>query len=199
MPTCQICDTRKPKRYCTSRGENICTQCCATEREVSINCPMECIYLQESRAHAKLALDASTMPHREVQIDDRFLQHADVTLILFSAFFSRAAMPIPNATDAEMRAAIEAVIQRFKGNPAPPEEAVALKIYDAFCAEYDKFRAEITKDQKAESVFSDETFVRVLVFIARVAHGHNNGRPLCRAFLHYLRATLPPNMEASVG
>ena len=36
MATCTICDSRKGKRYCTARGEDICAPCCATEREVSI-------------------------------------------------------------------------------------------------------------------------------------------------------------------
>ena len=63
MATCTICDTRKGKRYCTARGEDICTQCCATEREVTINCPYSCSYLRESRLHEKRPLDEAGMPH----------------------------------------------------------------------------------------------------------------------------------------
>ena len=77
MATCTICEARKGKRYCTARGEDICTQCCATEREVTINCPFECSYLRDSRLHEKRAFDEAGMPHRDVKIDDEFLQRSE--------------------------------------------------------------------------------------------------------------------------
>src|SRR5579883_2178260 len=43
--SCPICEKRKPARFCPAKGERICAVCCGREREVSIDCPVECTYL----------------------------------------------------------------------------------------------------------------------------------------------------------
>ncbi len=48
---CPSCRDRKPKRSCPALGATICTVCCATKRQVEINCPPDCIYLSSARAH----------------------------------------------------------------------------------------------------------------------------------------------------
>lgn len=191
MAQCPICEVRKPKRYCTARGENICPQCCATNREVSINCPFECQYLRESRAHEKVERDSETLPHRDYEITEAFLRHADVTIMLFSMFLSRAAVGHPNLTDAEMREAVEAIVHRFRGNPLPELQGTPAEVYSHFDASFSKFRADLAAEQGASSVFNDRTLLGVAVFLARMAHGHNNGKPLCRAFVHFLRESFP--------
>ena len=42
---CPICEKRKPGRFCPTKVEKICSVCCGTEREVSIDCPSNCAYL----------------------------------------------------------------------------------------------------------------------------------------------------------
>jgi hypothetical protein len=36
---------------CPAFGEMICTVCCATKRQVEINCPPDCVYLSSARTH----------------------------------------------------------------------------------------------------------------------------------------------------
>jgi len=36
---------------CPALGEMICTVCCATKRQVEINCPPDCVYLSSARTH----------------------------------------------------------------------------------------------------------------------------------------------------
>ena len=43
--SCPICGKRPPKRYCPAKGEKICAVCCGREREVTIDCPLDCSYL----------------------------------------------------------------------------------------------------------------------------------------------------------
>ena len=190
MATCTICEARKGKRYCTARGEDICTQCCATEREVTINCPFECSYLRDSRLHEKRAFDEAGMPHRDVKIDDEFLQRSEMVLMLMAAFMNNAMKPVPNATDKEAREAIEALVASYRhGKDVNPEGEVAKGIVDRFREKLDPFKSEL-KDREA-GPFADTAFLGVLVFMARVAYGYDNGKPNGRAYVHYIRTAFP--------
>jgi len=51
LQKCPVCRDRKPKRMCPARGDTICTVCCATKRQVEIDCPPDCVYLSSARAH----------------------------------------------------------------------------------------------------------------------------------------------------
>ena len=46
---CPICNKRKVKRLCPARAESICSICCGEQREVTIDCPTDCVYLVASR------------------------------------------------------------------------------------------------------------------------------------------------------
>ena len=46
---CRICDTRKPRRYCPGVTGDICSICCGNEREVTVDCPLDCPFLVEAR------------------------------------------------------------------------------------------------------------------------------------------------------
>ena len=195
MAKCTICDSRPAKRYCTARGEDICSLCCATEREVTINCPFECSYLRESRFHDKRLLDESGMPHRDVRVDNEFMKKAELVLMLMAAFFNRALTPVPNATDADAREALEALIASYRsGVETVPEGPVAAGIVERFRTPMASFVSEL-KERDA-GPFADTAFLGVLVFMARVAYGYNNGRPNCRAYVHYLRENFPEGPAA---
>src|SRR5579863_1345552 len=51
--SCVICEKRKEKRFCPAVHGRICPQCCGEQREVTLDCPSECVYLQQARAHEK--------------------------------------------------------------------------------------------------------------------------------------------------
>ncbi|MBI2689670.1 MAG: hypothetical protein HYX27_25450 [Acidobacteria bacterium] len=190
MAACTICETRKPKRYCTARGEDICTQCCATEREVTINCPFECPYLRESRRHEKRHLDEVSMPYAEVRIDNDFMQRAELVLMLMAAFLNKALQPVPNATDADAREALDAIVVSFRdGKETTPEGEIAAGIVERFRETLSGLIAELK--ERESGPFTDTAFLGVAVFMARVAHGYDNGRPRGRAYVHYLRETFP--------
>lgn len=48
---CVLCSSRKAKRYCPAKGEQICPQCCGEKRILVIDCPESCPYLQTGRTH----------------------------------------------------------------------------------------------------------------------------------------------------
>src|SRR5260370_15242179 len=49
---CAICEERKEKRFCPAVHGKICPQCCGEQREVTLDCPSDCPYLQQAREHA---------------------------------------------------------------------------------------------------------------------------------------------------
>jgi len=61
--SCALCHTRKEKRFCPAIHDRICAVCCGKEREVTLDCPSECPYLQQARRHEKpRRLEISTKP-----------------------------------------------------------------------------------------------------------------------------------------
>ena len=76
---CPICNKRKAKRPCPARAESICSICCGTEREVTIDCPSDCMYLVVSREYdlSRLEIDWAKVPFADVKFNRRFaeIQH----------------------------------------------------------------------------------------------------------------------------
>ena len=60
--TCAICETRKEKRFCPAVHGRICPQCCGEQREVTLDCPSDCPYLQQAREHEKRATQKISTP-----------------------------------------------------------------------------------------------------------------------------------------
>jgi hypothetical protein len=48
---CPSCRKRKARRHCPALGYAICAVCCATKRQVEIQCPSSCGYLSSAREH----------------------------------------------------------------------------------------------------------------------------------------------------
>ncbi len=49
---CPLCRTRRGKRPCPAKGEEICAHCCGAKRRVEIHCPDDCVYLDGRQAGA---------------------------------------------------------------------------------------------------------------------------------------------------
>jgi hypothetical protein len=134
------------------------------------------------------------MPHRDVRIDGEFMQKSEMVLMLLAAFLNRALQPVPNATDQEAREALEALVATYRdGAEIVPEGEIAKGIVERFREKMGTFVNDL-KDRDA-GPFADKVFLGVLVFMARVAFGYDNGKPHCRAYVHYLRSTFPEGAE----
>ena len=51
--SCAICGIRKERRFCPAVHGRICPQCCGENREVTLDCPLDCHYLRQAREHEK--------------------------------------------------------------------------------------------------------------------------------------------------
>jgi hypothetical protein len=102
---CPVCHERPPRRACPALGQQICTVCCATKREVEIKCPADCGYLTTARAHPAAVIQ------RRQERDLGFLLPlvADLTetqyrlVVLFqSVTVKHAEQAVPSLLDADV-------------------------------------------------------------------------------------------------
>ena len=93
--SCAICETRKEKRFCPAVHGRICPQCCGEQREVTLDCPSDCPYLQQAREHEKgnhaENLDPAAI-FLQVELGDQFLyEHEHLIMGLSYALAKSAA------------------------------------------------------------------------------------------------------------
>jgi hypothetical protein len=94
--SCAICEERKEKRFCPAVHGRICPQCCGEQRELTLDCPSDCTYLQQARAHAKAQnegpaqLDSAAL-FPEVEIDERFLYEREELILGLSFALAKSA------------------------------------------------------------------------------------------------------------
>ena len=193
---CRICDTRKPRRYCPGVSGDICSQCCGAEREVSINCPLDCQYLMEARLHEKpVPVNPEQVPNRDIPVTEQFMREQQALLLFFGAKLVDAALTTSGAVDNDIRDALEALIRTYRTLESGlyyetrPDNLVAGAIQEKIQESIETLRKESA--EKGAPSIRDADILGVLVFIQRIELLNNNGRPRGRAFVDYLRAHFP--------
>jgi hypothetical protein len=196
---CPICEKRRAERYCPAKGEKICAIDCGTEREVSIDCPDDCVYLVAAhrweQSHPKPPADGD-VPFPDVSFaSDLIHTRQDVlsglgfTVVTYSAeqrFLADSDIFAALQALAETRRTLLAGIYYEK----PPDIPVAAGLYAALS----KFIEEEKKRAAEHPEFSalkDTEIFHLLVFFLRFGRLRSNGRPRTRAFLAFLRSQFP--------
>ena len=204
---CTLCRSRRAKRSCPGVPGEICTLCCGQEREVSVTCPLDCEHLQDARRHEKpMPLDAADLPHRDIQITERYLAEREELLVFVGRTLGAAAMKTDGVTDFEVRAALDSLIRTYRtlGSgvyyESRPENALANRLYSAVqdgLAEYRRQEQERTGLPQTR----DADVLGLLVFFQRLELDRNNGRPRGRAFIGLLRSfySEPPGEPAAAS
>jgi hypothetical protein len=202
--SCPICEKRPPKRFCPAKGEKICAVCCGREREVTIDCPLDCPHLitaHRYEAEHRKALAAEDVPHRAIQVRPDFVyEHWDV-IGGFAATILQFQMQNKELTDPVAASAIEALAEAYRTLGAgiyyerPPDGSLARSLYGQMV----QFIAEFHKQQLARTgltTLKDAEIFQLLVFLLRIAKQETNGRPRSRAFLTFLGSRFPLPEEA---
>ena len=69
----------------------ICTICCGTEREQTIDCPLECEYLREAHPHEEVPeLDPATVPNQDIGVTEECLEKNQALVLLPGPPWQRA-------------------------------------------------------------------------------------------------------------
>lgn len=202
---CVLCGIRKPRRYCPAVKGDICTVCCGTEREQSIDCPLECVYLQDAHEHERPPeLDAATIPNQDIAVTEEFLKSNEVVMAFLALALFEGALAQPGATDYDVRDALGSVIKTMRTMQSGIYyETMPENRFAAAIAAHVREKIEDLKKRELEatgaSSIRDATLLGILAFLQRLEYSRNNGRKRSRAFLDFLRGFYVPSQEADVA
>jgi hypothetical protein len=181
---CPICNKRKAERFCPAKGEKICAVCCGTEREVTIDCPLDCGYL--IAAHRYELKQNKPLPVSEVPFPD-----VEVPFAILKCTSETA-----SANDTDVLAALHALAEKFRTLGSgiyyekPPAGGPPQAIYAALDKFIEDFKQQLSK-QGGPARLKDTDIFHFLVFLLRVGRQQTSGRPKSRAYLEFLRGQFP--------
>ena len=203
--SCAICERRKEKRFCPAVHGNICPQCCGEQREVTLDCPSECVYLQQARAHEKARPLADLEPATlfpKVEIRQQFLYEQEHLIVGLSYSLSKSARTHKLA-DVDLVAALTSMAKTYEtlvNSGLHYETPTANVVQQAVAAELQSMVKEYRETEQKHLGYSrlhDSDILRALVFLVRTAHGHTSGRPKARGFIDFLNAQFPEKPAAA--
>jgi len=207
--TCPICSRRRGKRHCpglarsrwAANTETICAPCCGEQRELTIDCPLDCPYLVA--AHRYEAERPTAAPAElafpQVALDPDFLDEHQQFIAALALFFCRFAAGEKDVRDADLLAALDALARGYQTLESglyyeqPPDAVAARALYAAARDFLEKFSQQ--HQQERGSSLRPGEVLRALVFLRRLGQRESNGRPLTRTFLNFLRAQLPADAQ----
>ena len=191
---CSICNKRRAKRPCPGANTQICALCCASSREITIDCPRECAFLSDARKHEALVkLTPADVPHQDIAIDEDFVREQEWTVLWIGNALTRA-MDEHRAIDSEAREALAAVVNQHRGNEVRPENATVAALYDAVNTAIAQWKTKAPEDG-GPGPLKDSELLRVLIFIQRLGLQYDNGRARGRRFYDFMMDHFPKHSE----
>jgi hypothetical protein len=200
--TCPICQKRKAKRFCPAKAETICTVCCGTEREVSIDCPSECPHLMASREHdyERHDVDRNELPFPDAKITASFLAaHEDLLLDLSYAIclFARDNSAL---VDSDVIGTLKSLAEAYRTLTSgivyenPPAYRIQRELYQAVKIGIEEYKRGERGKMVVASVrnIHNEEIRDTLVFLTQLGALRSNDRPKGRAYLDFLRTHFSP-------
>jgi hypothetical protein len=201
--TCSLCDSRKAKRFCPALRQEICPQCCGEAREESLDCPLDCTYLLESRDRERRPeVDPAAFPHQDIRISPDFLRSNEDLLNAAAHSVLTAAFQAPGAVDQDVREALDALVRTYKTLQSGvyyqtvPQSPIAAAIAGGIQQMLQQFRQEETQ-RTGVTRTRDADVLGVLTFLLRMALDEANDRRLCKRFLHKLYLHFTPDRASA--
>ena len=203
--SCAICNKRKERRFCPAVHGRICSQCCGEQREVTLDCPSECVYLQQAREHEKPRpieeLDQSAL-FPKIEISQQFLYEQEHLILGLSYALAKSAQVDRGIRDADLISALSALAQSYEtlaGSGLHYETPVTNLARQAIASEVQKMVKEYREAEQKHVDYSrlrDSEVLRALVFLLRMAFTRTSGRPKSRAFVDFLFRQFPEQQSA---
>ncbi len=200
--SCAICEKRKEKRFCPALHGRICPQCCGEQREVTLDCPSDCVYLRQAHQHEKPRplqdLDQADL-FPQVEIGDQFLYQHQHLLLGLSFALTTSAKADRNLKDSDLIAALTSTAKTYETlansglhyespNPNASQQAVAGEL-QKMVQEY----REAEQKHTGQTRLRDSDVLRGLVFLVRMAYARTSGRPKAKSFVDFLFSQFPEN------
>jgi hypothetical protein len=202
---CTICEKRKEKRFCPAVPGRICPQCCGEQREATLDCPSDCIYLQQAREHEKprpiADLDQSAL-FPKVEIPDQFLYEQEQLILGLTYSLARSARSSRGIHDTDLIATLTALAKSYEtlaSSGLVYETPTTNLAHQAIAAEIQKVVKEFREAEQKHLGYArlrDSDVLRALVFLLRMGLTRTSGRPRSRAFVDFIFGQFPEQASA---
>ena len=194
---CAICKKKKARRECPGVRGTICAPCCGAEREVTVDCPLDCVYLREARRHEPEQTPmVENMPFPGIEVSDAFLAEHEQFIGLIGLQMLRYALANPKTTDNDLQAAIEKLVRTYETLSSGiyyeslPEEGSQIGVFREIKKFLDEYQ-EKERQKGSLAPLKGGDVIRSLAFLARLAALRSNQRARGRAFIDFLRQSYP--------
>jgi hypothetical protein len=178
--------------------------CCGASREVTVDCPLDCPYLQEARLHEKTPEpDPKRIPNPDVEITEHFLDANAQLFTLTCQALVRIALDTSGVLDSDVREALDALARTYRtlGSgliyETRPANLVAAGLQQRLRAELDQLRAQM-KERLGLETTRDADILGVVVMLQRMEFARHNGRPRGRAFIDFLRQEFAESADSGL-
>ena len=205
--SCAICEKRKEKRFCPAIHGRICPQCCGEQREVTLDCPSACVYLQQAREHEKPRplddLDQAAL-FSQVEIGEEFLYEHEPLILGLTYALAKSVQADRLIKDTDLMAALASMAKKQEtlvNSGLHYETPIASLSQQAVVAEVHELLTGYREEEEKHLGYSrlrDSEVLRALVFLLRMGHARTSGRPKSRAFVDFVLAQFPEKRSAVV-
>lgn len=161
---------------------------------MTVDCPFDCVYLQEARAHEKpTALEEKDIPNQDIKVTESFLRENEALMVTLSQGIMRASAEAPQIVDYDVREALAALIRTYRTLESGVyyETRPANPLANHVCNEAQRAITDLRareREQLGVTRTRDVDVLGVLAFLQRIELDRNNGRRRGRAFLDLLRS-----------
>ncbi len=206
--SCAICEIRKEKRFCPAVHGRICPQCCGEQREVTLDCPSDCPYLQQAREHEKPRSSDQIDPaglFLQVEVSDQFMYEKEHLLMGLTFALAKAARADRSLNDQDLIATLSMLAKTYERRLSSGLHYEQPLTSDSQRRAASEIETMIKEYREAEqkhmgySTLRESEVLKALVFLLRLAHGRTSGRPKSRAFVDFLYMQFPEKESAVVG
>jgi hypothetical protein len=198
--SCVICKIRKEKRFCPAVHGRICPQCCGEQREVTLECPLDCPYLIQAREHEKPRSADQIDPAAlflQIEVSDQFMYQHEHLLMGLTYALAKAARGDRSLHDQDLIAALTVLAKSYERRVnsglhyeqplTSDSQRRAANEVETMVREY----REAEQKHMGYSSLRDSEVLNALVFLVRLAHGRTSGRPKSRAFVEFIYTQFP--------
>lgn len=198
--SCALCHIRKEKRFCPAVHGRICPTCCGEQREVTLDCPGDCPYLQQARRNElPRSLEASEpeLLFPDIEVPQQFLYEREPLVVGMSFAIAKAARLDRGLVDRDAISSLHALAKSYQtlvNSGLVYEQPTAAMAQQNLIAEMQKMIAEY-RDMEQKHLgyptLRDSEALKGVVFLLRMALARTTGRPRSRAFLDFLFEQFP--------
>ena len=198
--SCVLCHARKEKRFCPAVHGRICPTCCGEQREVTLDCPSDCPYLQQARRNElPRPLEASEpeLLFPNIEVPPQFLYEREPLVMGLSFAVARAARVDRGLVDRDVISVLHNLASSYHtrvNSGLVYETPLAAVPQQNLLAELQKRIAEYREMEQQHLGYSslrESDALKGIVFLLRMALARTTGRPRSRAYVDFLFQQFP--------